>query len=110
MAERTGKYNAKLASNGMMLGLIADPYGKFGVKPWMTLISILLLLMHLWFEPLVIAITGVYRDYMPSSWAIEIKGPPLWILYLLVMLYFLICWSSAGRPLKKHDELIQGKV
>lgn len=60
----------------------------------LTIVSIILLTAVQNFEWVVILITRLYRDYLPSSWSVYYRWTDeLWSL-LFSAIYFLICWNS----------------
>lgn len=65
------------------------------VRVWITLLSMLLVLILVFFELLIMAVMNLYRDYIPSGW-VNKSGQPYWILILLAAVYFLICWIAGG--------------
>jgi len=67
-------------------------YKRHRQKIAMTIISILSLLIILNLERVVIFITSLYRDYLPSSWSVYYdKTDRLWTIAFST-LYFIICW------------------
>lgn len=65
------------------------------VKGWITLLSMLLVMILVFFETLIAAIINLYRDYIPSDWEHE-AAMTYRVLILFAVLNFLICWIAAG--------------
>lgn len=69
---------------------------KYRIKIRLTTVSVFLLLFLLNFEYLIIFISQFHMDYVPSSWAVYYSGPTKWIVAVLAVIYFLICWIASG--------------
>lgn len=67
-------------------------YKRHRQKIWLTIISVLSLLIVLNLEQIVIFITSLYRDYLPSSWSIYYNSTDrIWTIVFSI-LYLAICW------------------
>jgi hypothetical protein len=69
-------------------------FNRHRIKVLFTIISILLLAFVYNYERLVIYITSLYRDYLPSSWSTYYDWTDsLWTLFL-ALVYFAFCWTN----------------
>ena len=74
-------------------------YKKFRVKVWTTVISVVLTLMMINMESIIVAITNLFRDYIPSSWAMY-YAPTIWNLVFPVF-YFSACWIGSSILMRR---------
>jgi molybdopterin-containing oxidoreductase family membrane subunit len=67
----------------------------------LTIVSILMLTVIYNYERIVIFITNLYRDYLPSSWSVYYDNSNIYWTIIATILYFVICWTNYKRkPLK----------
>ena len=59
-----------------------------------TIISILLLTFFYNYERLIIFITSLYRDYLPSSWSTYYDSAGAFWTIVFAVLYFAFCWTN----------------
>lgn len=69
-------------------------FNRHRTKVSLTLISILLLTVIYNYERVIIFITNLYRDYLPSSWSTYYDTTGLIWTVLFSALYFTFCWSN----------------
>jgi hypothetical protein len=74
-------------------------FHKFRIKIFLTIISIFLLGVYNNYEKVVVFITGIFRDYLPSSWATFYQTEGSIWSFALAIAYFIICWSNKPRNL-----------
>ena len=68
----------------------------------LTIISVLLLTVVYNYERLVIFITNLYRDYLPSSWSVYYDNSNIYWTIIAAIIYFAICWTSyKKKPITK---------
>ena len=60
----------------------------------LTVISIILLTVIYNYERVIIFITSLYRDYLPSSWSTYYETTGLIWTVVFSALYFALCWTS----------------
>jgi hypothetical protein len=60
----------------------------------LTIISILLLTVPYNYERIVIFITNLYRDYLPSSWSDYFDNNNIYWTAIAAIIYFIICWTN----------------
>lgn len=69
-------------------------FNRHRTKVSLTIISILLLTLLYNYERLIIYITSLYRDYLPSSWSTYYDWTgTLWTL-IFTTIYFTFCWTN----------------
>jgi len=72
---------------------IAFLYKQHRKKIWLTIVSILSLLIVLNLDKVVIFITSLYRDYLPSSWSVYYDATDrIWNIAFSIF-YFVVCWT-----------------
>jgi len=79
-------------------------FRRFRIKVWLTFVSVLFLLILTGIEFIIVVITILYRDYLPSSWSVYYDSTgKLWTAGFSVI-YFFTCWIfSRGRLYDKVD-------
>jgi hypothetical protein len=82
-------------------------FNKYRTKISFTTISILLLAVFNSYERLVVFITSLYRDYLPSSWATYYNNEDHVYTATFAALYFMVCWVSKPRFKIAHEEMQQ---
>lgn len=60
----------------------------------LTIISVLLLTVIYNYERIVIFITSLYRDYLPSSWSVYYDNSNIYWTIIATIIYFAICWTN----------------
>jgi hypothetical protein len=65
----------------------------------LTIISILLLTVIYNYERIVIFITNLYRDYLPSSWGVYYDNSNIYWTLVATIIYFAICWTNYKKKL-----------
>lgn len=81
-------------------------FNRHRTKVTFTIISIVLLTFFYNYERLIIYITSLYRDYLPSSWSTYYDWTgTVWTIVFSV-LYFAFCWTN--RLTLKNKNLING--
>jgi len=76
-------------------------FNKHRIKVSFTIISIVLLTFVYNYERLVIYVTSLYRDYLPSSWSTYYEWTgSLWTVFFAVS-YFAFCWTKMTFKNKK---------
>lgn len=78
-------------------------YKRFREKVFLTISSILLLLIFFKIEYLIIFITALNRNYLPTSWVIETNELDKWWELAASVIYFAACWYIPMFKLKKKD-------
>lgn len=77
---------------------------RFRTKIWTTITSILLLLVLTNLEKIIVFVTSLYRDYLPSSWSVYYDGSDkLWTI-LFAIIYFFVCWTISQVKFKHAHE------
>ncbi len=64
------------------------------IKVSFTIISIILLTFVYNFERLVVYVTSLFRDYLPSSWSTYYETTGLVWTVVFSAVYFALCWTS----------------
>lgn len=83
---------------------LAFLYKRHRQKIWLTIVSILSLLIVLNLEKVVIFITSLYRDYLPSSWSVYYDATDrIWTIVFSI-LYFVFCWTIPILTKQKTKE------
>lgn len=68
----------------------------------LTIISVLLLTVIYNYERIVIFITNLYRDYLPSSWSVYYNNSNIYWTIIATIIYFSICWANYNKkPIPK---------
>lgn len=68
-------------------------YKRHRQKIWLTVVSLLSLSIVLNSEKVVILITSLYRDYLPSSWSVYHNTTDrIWTIAFSIV-YFVLCWT-----------------
>ena len=71
-------------------------------KIYLTIISVLLLTVIYNYERIVIFITSLYRDYLPSSWSVYYDNSNMYWTIIASIIYFAICWTNfKKKPIPK---------
>ena len=84
-------------------------FNRHRIKVSFTITSILLLTFVYNYERLIIYITSLYRDYLPSSWTTyQDWKDSLWTLFFTTI-YFAFCWTNKKRFNKKTDRRLTEK-
>ena len=84
-------------------------FNRHRIKVSFTITSILLLTFVYNFERLIIYVTSLYRDYLPSSWKTYHDWKDLlWTLFF-ALIYFAFCWTNKIRFNKKTDRRLTEK-
>jgi hypothetical protein len=69
-------------------------FNKYRISVAFTVVSIVLLTFFCNYEKVVIYITSIYRDYLPSSWSIyHDSWSNIWSI-LFTAIYFSFCWIN----------------
>ena len=67
----------------------------------LTIISVILLTVIYNYERIVIFITNLYRDYLPSSWSVYYDNSNIYWTVFAAIIYFAICWTNyKKKPIK----------
>jgi len=69
-------------------------FNRHRTKRSLTFISIFLLTFLYNYERVVIFITSMYRDYIPSSWSTYYDATGLLWTIAFSILYFVLCWKN----------------
>ena len=69
-------------------------FNKHRTKISLTLISIILLTVIYNYERVIIFITSLYRDYLPSSWSTYYDTTDIVWTVVFSALYFALCWTN----------------
>lgn len=60
----------------------------------LTIISVLLLTVIYNCERIVIFITSLYRDYLPTSWSLYYSDSNYYWIIFMAVIYFSVCWTD----------------
>ena len=67
----------------------------------LTIISVILLTVIYNYERIVIFITNLYRDYLPSSWSVYYDNSNIYWTTIASIIYFAFCWTTyKKKPIK----------
>lgn len=69
-------------------------FNRHRTKISLTVISIILLTIIYNYERLVIFITSLYRDYLPSGWSTYFDTTGIVWTVVFSVLYFVLCWTN----------------
>ena len=72
-------------------------FNRHRTKISLTIISLILLTVIYNYERLVIFITSLYRDYLPSSWSVYYNNSNIYWTVIATVIYFAICWTKYKR-------------
>jgi hypothetical protein len=72
-------------------------FNRHRVKISLTIVSVLLLTVIYNYDRLIIFITSLYRDYLPSSWSAYYNNSNIYWTIAIAIIYFAFCWTN--RPL-----------
>jgi hypothetical protein len=68
-------------------------FRKFRTSVPMTIVSVALLLVYTNLERVIVFITSLFRDYLPSSWSVYYDKTDYWWTLLFSVFYFVGCWA-----------------
>lgn len=77
-------------------------FNQYRTKVTFTIGSIVLLTFFYTYEGLIINITSLYRDYLPSSWSIYYDWTGTVWTIIFSVLFFALCWSNRLTLKKKR--------
>jgi hypothetical protein len=74
-------------------------FRKYRVKISFSILSVLLLGVLFNYERIVIFITSMYRDYLPSSWSVYYDYTDISLVASATILYFVVCWVQSPKSI-----------